>query len=91
MGSIDLPKTTKTWSIEGTSGFDDLKFKEVPIPELSGNDVLVKFHFASLNYRDLIMPKGKLSDPTVLIGFLFFCFFATHFPFRSFLLFPPLF
>lgn len=61
MGSIDIPKTTKTWTIEGTTGFNDLKFKEVSIPELSDNEVLVKFHFASLNYRDLMMPKGQLN------------------------------
>lgn len=71
MGSIDIPKTTKTWAVEGTTGFDDLKFKEVPIPELSDNDVLVKFHFASLNYRDIIIPKGQLNEPIVLCETLF--------------------
>lgn len=27
--------------------------------ELGDHDVLVKFHYASLNYRDLIIPMGK--------------------------------
>ncbi|KAF2083438.1 NAD(P)-binding protein [Saccharata proteae CBS 121410] len=52
------PSTTKQWNVTGTSGFDDLKFSEQPIPKLGEKDVLVKFEAASLNYRDLIIPKG---------------------------------
>ena len=37
------PTTTRQWTVEGTSGFDDLKFNEkAPIPQLAENDVLVK-------------------------------------------------
>ncbi|TVY52841.1 Zinc-type alcohol dehydrogenase-like protein [Lachnellula cervina] len=55
-----IPKTTKAWTVHGTNGFDSLKFNEsVPIPEVSDYEVLVKFHAASLNYRDIIIPKGK--------------------------------
>ncbi|TVY19615.1 Zinc-type alcohol dehydrogenase-like protein [Lachnellula arida] len=55
-----IPKTTKAWTTHGANGFDSLKFNEnVPIPEVSDYEVLVKFHAASLNYRDLIIPKGK--------------------------------
>ena len=53
------PQTTKQWTIEGQSGFDDLKYHDAaPLPkELDNNEVLVNFHYASLNYRDLIIPK----------------------------------
>ncbi|KAK5115596.1 hypothetical protein LTR85_009767 [Meristemomyces frigidus] len=54
-----MPSTQKQWTVGGTSGFDDLKLNDsAPIPELGDKDVLVKFHGASLNYRDLIILKG---------------------------------
>ncbi|MCJ1472323.1 hypothetical protein MMC13_000970 [Lambiella insularis] len=54
------PTTNSQWSIEGTEGFESLKFsKDASIPKLGERDVLVHFHYASLNYRDLIMPMGK--------------------------------
>jgi NADPH:quinone reductase-like Zn-dependent oxidoreductase len=59
MASASIPKTGKSWTIEGTDGFDNLKLnKETPLPEISDYEVLVKFHGASLNYRDLIISKG---------------------------------
>lgn len=60
--SVDppVPKTIKAWTIEGLNGFDSLKFhKDAPIPEPSDYEVLVKFHAASLNYRDLAISKGQ--------------------------------
>ncbi len=49
---------TKAWVVEGTTGIDNLKFNErYPLPQLGDYDVLVKFHAASLNYRDLIIPQ----------------------------------
>jgi NADPH:quinone reductase-like Zn-dependent oxidoreductase len=54
------PKTTKAWTIQGFNGFNSLKLNEkVAVPEVSDYEVLVKFHAASLNYRDLIIPKGE--------------------------------
>ncbi|MCJ1291161.1 hypothetical protein MMC34_002704 [Xylographa carneopallida] len=54
------PSTTAQWTVEGTSGFDSLKFtKDAPIHSLGERDVLINFHYASLNYRDLIIPKGQ--------------------------------
>ena len=38
----NVPKTTKQWTVTGTSGFDALKFSEAPIPELGDAQVLVK-------------------------------------------------
>jgi NADPH:quinone reductase-like Zn-dependent oxidoreductase len=57
--SPSIPETMKAWTIEGKTGFDNLKFNpKAPVPEPSDYEVLVKFHAASLNYRDLIIPKG---------------------------------
>ncbi|KAL5329962.1 hypothetical protein ACEPPN_003482 [Leptodophora sp. 'Broadleaf-Isolate-01'] len=59
MSSTAIPTTTKAWAVEGKDGFESLKLKnEVPIPALSENEVLVKIHAASLNYRDLAITKG---------------------------------
>lgn len=54
----------KQWTVAGRTGFDELKWDEsAPVPKLGENDVLVQFHGASLNYRDLIIPKGKYGFP----------------------------
>ena len=50
-------------------GIDNLALVERERPEPKENEVLVKFHAASLNYRDLMMVKGwynpKLKTPLV--------------------------
>lgn len=52
------PTTTKQWTVQGQNGFDSLQFNEkAEIPKLGENEVLVHFYAASLNYRDLIIPK----------------------------------
>lgn len=52
------PTSTKQWTISDTkNGFDGLKFEDVAVPRIGENEVLVKLHAASLNYRDLIIPK----------------------------------
>lgn len=54
----------KQWTVAGQNGFDSLQFHEnAKVPELGETDVLVKFHAASLNYRDLAIPKGKYPFP----------------------------
>ncbi|KAH6614009.1 hypothetical protein C7974DRAFT_404268 [Boeremia exigua] len=58
------PPTTRQWKVQGKSGFDALKFEEsAPIPKIGDKDVLVKINGASLNYRDLIIPKGRYPFP----------------------------
>ncbi|KAF2645612.1 NAD(P)-binding protein [Massarina eburnea CBS 473.64] len=58
------PSTIKQWTVEGQNGFESLKLNEkAPLPELGDRDVLVKFHAASLNFRDLIIPKGQYPFP----------------------------
>ena len=55
------PQTTKQWTLDEYNGFDSLTLHNaVPIPQLRSNEVLVKIHAASLNYRDLII--AKVSD-----------------------------
>ncbi|KAJ5156685.1 Polyketide synthase enoylreductase [Penicillium capsulatum] len=54
------PSTMKQWVVENmNNGFDGLAFKDASIPKVGENDVLVKLHAASLNYRDLLIPMGK--------------------------------
>ncbi|UPL03022.1 hypothetical protein LCI18_013956 [Fusarium solani-melongenae] len=61
---MSSPRTTKAWTVEGSGSFDCLKFhEELVLPELSDNEVLVKFHAASLNYRDIIIPLGQYPFP----------------------------
>ena len=58
------PTNTSKWCITGQTGFDALKFIEsAPIPSVGPFDVLVHMHYASLNYRDLIIPKGQYPFP----------------------------
>ncbi|KAF2682072.1 hypothetical protein K458DRAFT_370618 [Lentithecium fluviatile CBS 122367] len=58
------PSTMRQWTVEGKNGFDSLNFNEkAAVPELGDTEVLVKFHAASLNYRDLAIPKGKYPFP----------------------------
>ena len=40
-------------------GLDHLKLEELTLPALSPNDVHVRFHAASLNYRDLMVVLGQ--------------------------------
>lgn len=52
------PATTKQWVVnDKENGFNSLSFNEKPVPQVTGNEVLVKFHAASLNFRDLIIPQ----------------------------------
>lgn len=52
------PTSTSQWTVEGQNGFESLQFHDsVPIPSLGDHDVLVNIHYASLNYRDLIIPQ----------------------------------
>ncbi|KAM0329415.1 hypothetical protein ACHAQA_004722 [Verticillium albo-atrum] len=63
---MSVPRTTKGWTVQGNGSFDALKFdKERVLPELAANDVLVKFHAASLNYRDLIIALGHYPFPVM--------------------------
>ncbi|GKZ34036.1 hypothetical protein AbraIFM66950_004171 [Aspergillus brasiliensis] len=49
----------KQWVLDGTDGIDSLQLQEVPIPEPGDYEVLVKFHAASLNFRDIMIVNGQ--------------------------------
>ncbi|KAL9069359.1 MAG: hypothetical protein Q9157_006198 [Trypethelium eluteriae] len=59
------PQTMKQWNVVKTGSFDEgLKFSEGPVPsKLQDNQVLVRIHGASLNFRDLIIVLGKYPFP----------------------------
>ncbi|KAI0475634.1 NAD(P)-binding protein [Xylariaceae sp. FL0804] len=62
---MSAPETMKAWKVKGTDqGFDGLQYVDAPVPAVGENEVLVKLHAASLNYRDLIIPLGKYPFPT---------------------------
>ena len=62
------PSTTKQWTVEGPTGFDGLKWNDkAEIPALGDHDVLVNFHYASLNYRDLIISLVPIPLPLLPI------------------------
>lgn len=57
---MSLPTTQKQWLIQGIGkDFETLTYQDAPVPSIGDNDVLVKLHGASLNFRDLIIPQGK--------------------------------
>ena len=57
-------KNQKQWTVTGTDkGFDGLVLSDAPVPAVGDNEVLVKLRAASLNYRDLIIPKGQYPFP----------------------------
>lgn len=52
------PATMKQWVVENKEkDFDGLVYQDAPVPKVGENEVLVKLQAASLNYRDLIIPK----------------------------------
>jgi NADPH:quinone reductase-like Zn-dependent oxidoreductase len=63
------PSTMKQWAVTSTDqGFDGLKFEDAPVPKVGDNDVLVKLHAASLNYRDLIIPLVRHPLHVLIVG-----------------------
>ncbi|RAK98451.1 zinc-dependent alcohol dehydrogenase family protein [Aspergillus ibericus CBS 121593] len=51
-------KMMKQWIVQGTNGAESLHLREVPMPVPGDYEVLVKFHAASLNYRDIMITTG---------------------------------
>ncbi|KAK0647398.1 Zinc-type alcohol dehydrogenase-like protein [Lasiodiplodia hormozganensis] len=58
---MSIPKIQKEWRVvQGHPGFESLKLNtQAPVPTLGDTDVLVRFHAAALNYRDLAIAQGK--------------------------------
>ncbi|KAI1429023.1 hypothetical protein F5Y12DRAFT_588305 [Xylaria sp. FL1777] len=60
-----VPTTQKQWTVSGAGkGFDTLQFGDGEVPKVGENEVLIKLHAASLNYRDMIIPRGQYPFPT---------------------------
>ncbi|RDX47683.1 NAD(P)-binding protein [Lentinus brumalis] len=57
-----LPHVTREYRLPKVDGFHNLTLKEAPVPKLKSNEVLVKVHAVSLQYRDLIVAKVPGSD-----------------------------
>lgn len=45
----------KQWVLHGNNGIDSLSLEETSIPQPGENEVLIKLHAVSLNYRDLMI------------------------------------
>lgn len=64
---MSVPKTTDQYVLRSQKGFDSLELeRDVPLPQLGPHDCLVQIQAVSLNYRDLIIPKGKYPFPVKL-------------------------
>ncbi|KAL2268068.1 hypothetical protein VTJ83DRAFT_2914 [Remersonia thermophila] len=62
---MSVPATQKQWVIEASGKeFETLVFQEsAPVPQVGDDQVLVRFRGASLNFRDLLIAKGKYPFP----------------------------
>lgn len=58
------PTETQQWTVSGPSGFTSaLHLTSAALPPLGPYSVLIKLAYASLNYRDLIIPQGLYPFP----------------------------
>lgn len=47
--------------LESQSGVDGLKLvNELPVPQVKDDEVLIKIHAVSLNYRELVVVKASV-------------------------------
>ncbi|KAJ7120734.1 chaperonin 10-like protein [Mycena crocata] len=56
--SPSLPKTTRQYSYPKLGPYETLVFHEVPVAAPKANEVLVKTHAVSLQFRDLMIADG---------------------------------
>lgn len=62
---MSIPSTQKQWTVSGPGKeLETLQYGDGEVPKPGENEVLIKLHAASLNYRDLIIPRGKYPFPT---------------------------
>lgn len=55
---MTIPQSTAAWVLNSQNGIESLEFLEqLDLPTIEDNEVLVKIHAASLNYRDLMITK----------------------------------
>lgn len=64
---MSVPASQKQWVVQGQDkGFDGFVYTDGAVPKVGDTDVLVRLRGASLNYRDLIIPKGMYPFPLSL-------------------------
>lgn len=51
--------SNREYRVTKTTGSQGLTLQEVPVPKPRGNEVLIKVHAVSLQYRDLMVATGK--------------------------------
>ncbi|PIL25837.1 hypothetical protein GSI_11590 [Ganoderma sinense ZZ0214-1] len=56
---MSLPKTTREYRLPKMDGFHNLTLQGATIPQLKSDEVLLKVHAVSLQYRDLAIAKGQ--------------------------------
>ncbi len=64
---MSLPSSQKQWLNERVTNdsFDGLVYQDkAPLPKVGDTEVLVKLSGASLNFRDLIIPRVHFSTPS---------------------------
>ncbi|TFK43791.1 hypothetical protein BDQ12DRAFT_195160 [Crucibulum laeve] len=55
----NIPTTTRQYYLPEVSSFQKLKIKDAEVPKPKANEVLVKVHAVSLQYRDLAISTGQ--------------------------------
>lgn len=62
------PPSTKAWVLNSQNGPESLEIREeLPLPALKADEILVKIHGASLNYRELMIAKVCERTATELV------------------------
>ena len=57
---MPFSQCTAAWVLNSQIGIEGLNFLEQsPLPPMKENEILVKIHAASLNYRELLIAKVK--------------------------------
>ncbi|OCB85765.1 NAD-binding protein [Sanghuangporus baumii] len=59
MAAMILPTSTLEYRLTKQTGIDALKIQQSEVPPIKDNEVLVKIHAVSLQYRDLIITTGQ--------------------------------
>ncbi|KAF4618195.1 hypothetical protein D9613_011538 [Agrocybe pediades] len=61
---MSLPTSTLAYSLKELTGYEkNLVLKESPIGSIGAQEVLVKVHAVSLQYRDLVVARGSYTAP----------------------------
>lgn len=56
--ALERPQRTSGWVLNSQNGIESLMFvRDLALPSLKDDEVLVKIHAASLNYRELVLVK----------------------------------